>query len=68
VTQKCRKSWGRTAPDHVGVIDQFVEAVQLPGIVERVDDERDQAQDIEMTGLVGAATAEIDEQADGQIG
>ena len=46
---------------HVGEINNFVEAVQLPGVMEAAKDKRDQAKNIEMAGFVRAAAAKINE-------
>ena len=52
----------------VGKVDELVEIVELAGVVETGQDERNQAEDVEMAGLGCVQPAEINEQSDGQVG
>ncbi len=52
---------GEQAGRHVAKVNDFIETVQLAGVVEAEEDERNQAQDIEMARFMGAAPAEVDE-------
>jgi hypothetical protein len=52
----------------VAEVDDFVECVELPGVVEAKEDEGRQAQHIKVPRLLRAAAAEVDEQADHQVG
>ncbi len=46
---------------HIAKVNDFIEPIQLAGVMERAQDERNQAQNIEMARLMGAAAPEIDE-------
>ncbi len=59
---------GEQTRANVGVIHHLVETRQLAGVVRTEKDEREQAKHIEVQGLVRAAAAEIDKEADQQVG
>jgi hypothetical protein len=63
--QKYRGS--QQSRDQVAVGDDFVEGVELPGVMETEEDERGQAEDIKVPRLMRAAAPEVHEQADDQI-
>ncbi len=53
--------------EDVAPVDHPVEGIELAGVVEGVEDERDQTEDEEMEGLRGRPAAEEDVEADGEI-
>ena len=64
-----QKNRGRKqARRHVAEIYHLVERIELSGVVEVEEDERNQAEDIKMQRLVRAAAPEIDEKTDHQVG
>ncbi len=56
------------AGGQVAEINDLVECIELPGVVEAKEHERGQAQNIKVPRLLRAAAAEINEQADHQVG
>ena len=53
--------------DDVGPVDDPVEGVELAGVLEGVEDEGDEAEDVEVGGFGGGPAAEQDVDADGQV-
>src|SRR5262245_24832776 len=60
--------WSQQAGGHIREVDHLVERVQLAGVMERREDERDQAENVKVQRLVRTAAPEIDEQPDHQVG
>ena len=58
---------GEPARDQIAPVNDLIEGVQLAGVVEAGKDKGSETENIKMPGFIGAAAAEINKQADGEI-
>ena len=59
--------WLQQPCNHIAPINNFVELVQFSGVFERVENERDQAEDVEMHGPGRGPAAQHHVKPDAQV-